>query len=116
MTEPGLVERELIRHEHVDFETESFAGPAWWDDAAEDEYQQIRLSACFYRGAVLEGPRDDFARLHSHCVEDYFFWGVHYSAVRTRAWRDVYAVSDVCLLYTSPSPRDQRGSRMPSSA
>ena len=26
------------------------------------------------------------------------------------------ATSHVCLLYTSPSPRDQRGSRMPSSA
>ena len=26
------------------------------------------------------------------------------------------ALDDVCLLYTSPSPRDQRGSRMPSSA
>ena len=26
------------------------------------------------------------------------------------------ALSNVCLLYTSPSPRDQRGSRMPSSA
>ena len=25
-------------------------------------------------------------------------------------------VSSICLLYTSPSPRDQRGSRMPSSA
>ena len=25
-------------------------------------------------------------------------------------------VRDTCLLYTSPSPRDQRGSRMPSSA
>ena len=25
-------------------------------------------------------------------------------------------LGDVCLLYTSPSPRDQRGSRMPSSA
>ena len=25
-------------------------------------------------------------------------------------------MSKVCLLYTSPSPRDQRGSRMPSSA
>ena len=25
-------------------------------------------------------------------------------------------VDDTCLLYTSPSPRDQRGSRMPSSA
>ena len=26
------------------------------------------------------------------------------------------AISFLCLLYTSPSPRDQRGSRMPSSA
>ena len=25
-------------------------------------------------------------------------------------------VDNICLLYTSPSPRDQRGSRMPSSA
>ena len=25
-------------------------------------------------------------------------------------------VKETCLLYTSPSPRDQRGSRMPSSA
>ena len=30
--------------------------------------------------------------------------------------RDVTALSLYCLLYTSPSPRDQRGSRMPSSA
>ena len=28
----------------------------------------------------------------------------------------VTAYTSVCLLYTSPSPRDQRGSRMPSSA
>ena len=27
-----------------------------------------------------------------------------------------YSAMDTCLLYTSPSPRDQRGSRMPSSA
>ena len=27
-----------------------------------------------------------------------------------------YKLSSTCLLYTSPSPRDQRGSRMPSSA
>ena len=32
-------------------------------------------------------------------------------------WRDVVtSPSYTCLLYTSPSPRDQRGSRMPSSA
>ena len=28
-------------------------------------------------------------------------------------WSDL---PEICLLYTSPSPRDQRGSRMPSSA
>ena len=29
---------------------------------------------------------------------------------------DVKELQNACLLYTSPSPRDQRGSRMPSSA
>ena len=29
---------------------------------------------------------------------------------------DIEVHGKVCLLYTSPSPRDQRGSRMPSSA
>ena len=29
---------------------------------------------------------------------------------------DLHFLSGICLLYTSPSPRDQRGSRMPSSA
>ena len=28
----------------------------------------------------------------------------------------IYEILGTCLLYTSPSPRDQRGSRMPSSA
>ena len=30
--------------------------------------------------------------------------------------RDLRSLLKACLLYTSPSPRDQRGSRMPSSA
>ena len=29
---------------------------------------------------------------------------------------ELQAIQGICLLYTSPSPRDQRGSRMPSSA
>ena len=29
---------------------------------------------------------------------------------------DLIVLDIICLLYTSPSPRDQRGSRMPSSA
>ena len=28
----------------------------------------------------------------------------------------IFQIPEICLLYTSPSPRDQRGSRMPSSA
>ena len=31
-------------------------------------------------------------------------------------WIPSLNISYICLLYTSPSPRDQRGSRMPSSA
>ena len=34
----------------------------------------------------------------------------------TRGWELLVTWKDGCLLYTSPSPRDQRGSRMPSSA
>ena len=38
--------------------------------------------------------------------------GYRYSDYSTNLTEDLYT----CLLYTSPSPRDQRGSRMPSSA
>ena len=40
------------------------------------------------------------------------------SSTFTWGMRETYslATSGFCLLYTSPSPRDQRGSRMPSSA
>ena len=33
-----------------------------------------------------------------------------------RLINSMWTLSTICLLYTSPSPRDQRGSRMPSSA
>ena len=35
---------------------------------------------------------------------------------RKLSYPEISDVSATCLLYTSPSPRDQRGSRMPSSA
>ena len=34
----------------------------------------------------------------------------------TTIYGQEFQLSKFCLLYTSPSPRDQRGSRMPSSA
>ena len=37
---------------------------------------------------------------------DHYFWITNLKII----------ISIICLLYTSPSPRDQRGSRMPSSA
>ena len=39
-----------------------------------------------------------------------------YLAMDLDLYAHVIVVSTNCLLYTSPSPRDQRGSRMPSSA
>ena len=40
---------------------------------------------------------------------------IYYSLMKLEEVNDVVFVNG-CLLYTSPSPRDQRGSRMPSSA
>ena len=38
------------------------------------------------------------------------------NALKRLLRREGYELFTACLLYTSPSPRDQRGSRMPSSA
>ena len=37
-------------------------------------------------------------------------------SISQKAFTELNEDSKYCLLYTSPSPRDQRGSRMPSSA
>ena len=42
--------------------------------------------------------------------------GISYDGIFGDASQDHAGVARICLLYTSPSPRDQRGSRMPSSA
>ena len=41
---------------------------------------------------------------------------VQVAAASEAASADAARIANACLLYTSPSPRDQRGSRMPSSA
>ena len=43
------------------------------------------------------------------------FFSTHIEGVISATF-NLHSVIVLCLLYTSPSPRDQRGSRMPSSA
>ena len=76
------------------------------------------------------GSGSDAASLSTKAVkdgDDYILNGTK-TFISGAGWSDVYVVmartsdngakgvSCFCLLYTSPSPRDQRGSRMPSSA
>ena len=66
----------------------------------------------------LEGTKFDF-RESNDCVETICPWGnrinVHVPD-ETRFGRIVLGMPYICLLYTSPSPRDRTRSRMPSSA
>ena len=53
------------------------------------------------------------------CVEEQFpyepFREAGYAFIEVKGQKGYHGAA-TCLLYTSPSPRDQRGSRMPSSA
>ena len=53
---------------------------------------------------AADTPEANFA------VEHFCYWAARH------AGSALVALGGFCLLYTSPSPRDQRGSRMPSSA
>ena len=42
-----------------------------------------------------------------------YFSQYHYDGVERMYMKYQVTADDICLLYTSPSPRDQRGSRIP---
>ena len=62
---------------------------------------------------LLAGPQDDDYRVQKFLARNLTDGGL---AKELRVNGSVTTRLNVCLLYTSPSPRDQRGSRMPSSA
>ena len=65
------------------------------------------------RATTDEGPRPGFVlELRSALVDELETLDTN----KTPADEAADIVYEPCLLYTSPSPRDQRGSRMPSSA
>ena len=58
-------------------------------------------------------------RTYDHCGENTNFWPMMQVAgfkIEGIGSDLPISTTNACLLYTSPSPRDQRGSRMPSSA
>ena len=81
----------------------------------------VYIIMCLTR-TIFICPRVDDVALATHCIG--YNWARRDQLRTTRVeylrWRwkdDVRLTLDrLCLLYTSPSPRDQRGSRMPSSA
>ena len=77
------------------FAADSGLGEADWGLAFETKILLLRIGQRVAASCVAAGPlrNDGLENLEGGCGQ-----------------------VEVCLLYTSPSPRDQRGSRMPSSA
>ena len=74
----------------------------------------------YFDGQLSEISRvpDDLKNLYQTCFEIDTRWLVE-AAARRQKWIDQSQSLNLyipCLLYTSPSPRDISGSRMPSSA
>ena len=72
---------------------------------------------------TTEGKDDMPAHIKSALTNNQISLSVKDSELLLGTWQGIYlfehrleAQKRTCLLYTSPSPRDQRGSRMPSSA
>jgi len=72
---------------------------------AGEAFLAYRLKSVFRK---VESDEDRI--LHNAAVEEVFL------LIGDRMPLLLKALAWICLLYTSPSPRDQRGSRMPSSA
>ena len=84
-------------------------------------HQQISREPAASREEVFL-PKPELAKLAAIGFEavasDYYWIQALYKVGATRDRPAEFApyIAKICLLYTSPSPRDQRGSRMPSSA
>ena len=78
-------------------------GRLWFLQVLEAENFEVTAQANITRSIRVEAPRGQILDRNGRVL------------VENRL-STVVTVNRDCLLYTSPSPRDQRGSRMPSSA
>ena len=71
---------------------------------------------------IIAGPLAEILNSHGDCIEKVLpalqgkLGSPKLAALHRAKTEGGFAINIGCLLYTSPSPRDQRGSRMPSSA
>ena len=74
------------------------------------EKRNVMKSGLFWNEVVTETHAKNYSDVElSHMLADA-------GGMQLVRWPKQFDVIVTCLLYTSPSPRDQRGSRMPSSA
>ena len=68
----------------------------------------------FENREVIINPSINWGDKQEHQSKEFEILGLPRNG--TFAEKIIVPLENICLLYTSPSPRDQRGSRMPSSA
>ena len=103
-----LTEEELARAVRLDPEQFKNLGPSIDMMKAILEERKRKILATYETDSVQKQVRKNF---HSHAKK-----GPKPPQELKEFYREAIQQEQLCLLYTSPSPRDQRGSRMPSSA
>ena len=89
-------------------------GKIWEPPSLEDHITKLCYDDLYDKEIFTKYTKEEIAKADSFLDHDRDFM---FTYAGLRQVCDKYLVQDrSCLLYTSPSPRDQRGSRMPSSA
>ena len=84
-----------------------------WDELTDEQRKSVSFFLLNRYCSVVKGKRESqelaVFKTNEYYNKNYFTVAKHQKLL----WQ---LLCMTCLLYTSPSPRDQRGSRMPSSA
>ena len=103
-----------------------FATNFEWEDGRKAFSQCRQMSRCFNQTDDMVYGTDGIAKILSFSIEKSGGYSWKFKGAKNSMYVNEHiallnsirngAIINNCLLYTSPSPRDQRGSRMPSSA
>ena len=88
------------------------------EDKLNDEDEKIALAALCVRVAKSDNVYDssEISSIDTELSQHFSMSMADAGVLRVQAEKLEQEAPDTCLLYTSPSPRDKRQSRMPSSA